>query len=683
MSDEWVDDDDLFSGLGGLEGGGWAGGEERNSARHGDADAERAERHDARATSRRTRAHGGPIDTHTRIHAHTRDSSTGRASLLHSSLIPFGRVRDAVQKKARVVADTTATMHLTRPPQSFRPRGSRPAVLAGATQRKRTAAPFSPASPKPEPERRGGGGSSDGGGRGGRGGAGRRTSSPPPIPTTTQRPPPSTRPVHLELAKDLGRSLLAGAPWVYRDALSPSSAALLRSLPAGALALVKHRDGTILAKGFVDPSSPIAFRALATRERLDPQLVRDRLERCAALRRAALPADDVSPTTGYRLVNGEGDGLPGLHADVYGDVAVLKLDGAGAEAFYLEPVVAWLSGQGKGNEGGRWAGAGSVDKEGGKGGGGGACRGPVRTVWLKYRRQRRGGGGRGGGNGGAAAHQDEEEDEEEEEEEQQAGNDNDDSARGRTLFGPPPSSSSPVPFFEHGIRFTADVVRGQKTGFFLDQRDNRARMRLLAGGGMGGMGGSGGSNGSKNNTPNSSKRALNLFAYSGGFSLHMGKGGAAHVTSVDASPGACAAAEAHWRDPANGLDPSRHESVCGDVFAFLEQARARGQGWDLVVCDPPSFAPSAAAARGAAGGAYRRVFAAAAGAVNPGGVLALASCSSHVPRAEFELMASDALSRARRKGLCLGGTFGAGMDHPFPLAAPELSYLKFAAYQLD
>jgi 23S rRNA (cytosine1962-C5)-methyltransferase len=457
--------------------------------------------------------------------------------------------------------------------------------------------------------------------------------------------------------------LLAGAPWVYRDALAPASAALLPSLPAGALALVKDpRDGTILAKGFVDPSSPIAFRALATRERLDDDLVRERLRRCAALRRAALPpvvvegssSGQSGPTTGYRLVNGEGDGLPGVHADVYGDMVVLKLDGEGAEAFYLETLVQWLSGKAEG-DGGRTAGAGSVEQ------GGGACRGPVRTVWLKYRRRRRGGGGGGGGGAGARGSTDEDEDEEEDDEDDPS-DPSDDAARGCTLFGPAPSSASPVPFFEHGVRFTADVVRGQKTGFFLDQRDNRMRMRLLAGA--------------------TGTRALNLFSYSGGFSLHMGKGGAAHVTSVDVSPGACAAAEAHWRDPANGLDPERHEAVCSDVFAFLDAARRRGDTWDVVVCDPPSFAPSAAAAKGAAAGAYRRVFAAAAQAVRPGGLLALASCSSHVPRAEFEAMAVDALARARRKGLCVGGTFGAGLDHPFPMAAPELAYLKFGVLQL-
>jgi 23S rRNA (cytosine1962-C5)-methyltransferase len=538
--------------------------------------------------------------------------------------------------------------------------------------------------------------SSGGGGRGvGTSGnaTGRRrrpgdaAAEPPPAASPASYPSPfSARPVHLTLAKDLGRSLMAGSPWVYRDALAPASvealtarqqASLAPASPAGvvrpgalalvkagvvrpgALALVKAADGTILAKGFVDPASPIAFRALATRERLDEDFVLGRLGRCADLRRAILPACPASPTTGYRLVNGEGDGLPGLHVDVYGDVAVVKLDGEGAEAFYLGLVARWLSAPDS------RAGA------GGAAGGGGACRGPVRTVWLKYRRAR------GGGGGGGDDDDDEEDDYDEGEEGGQgrggakkkdapaaaaAAAAASDAARGRALFGPPPSSARPVPFFEHGVRFTADVVRGQKTGFFLDQRDNRVRLRPLCAGGA---------------------RVLNLFAYSGGFSVHAGAAGAGRVTSVDASAGACAAAEAHWR--ANGLDPAAHEAVCADVFEFLEGARASATAFDVVICDPPSFAASAAAAArgGAAAGAYRRVFAASAQAVRPGGVLALSSCSSHVSRADFDGMVTDALARAKRKGLCLGGVFGAGLDHPFPLAAPALEYLQFAVYLLD
>lgn len=437
---------------------------------------------------------------------------------------------------------------------------------------------------------------------------------------------------------------MAGSPWIYRDALVPASAAALATgeVAAGALALVKASDGTILAKGFADPTSPIAFRALATRERLDEDFVIGKLRRCAELRRAILPPAAVAvagsaataaptTTTGYRLVNGEGDGLPGLHVDVYGDVAVVKLDGAGAEAFYLGlGLVGWLASPEE------KAGAGEVET------GGGACRGPIRTVWYKYRR------GRGGGGGN---------DEDDEDESDATTNNNNN--RGRALFGPSPSTAAPIPFLEHGVRFTADVVNGQKTGFFLDQRDNRLRVRLFS----------------------SNKRVLNLFSYSGGFSLHAGVAGAGHVTSVDVSAGACRAAEAHWS--ANGLDPSKHSAVCADVFAFLEKARAKGEAWDVVVCDPPSFAPSAAAAQGAAGGAYRRVFAASAQVVKPGGILALASCSSHVSRSDFDAMATDALSRAKRKGLCVGGVFGAGLDHPFPLAAPALEYLNFGAYQLD
>ncbi len=119
-----------------------------------------------------------------------------------------------------------------------------------------------------------------------------------------------------------------------------------------------------------------------------------------------------------------------------------------------------------------------------------------------------------------------------------------------------------------------DLAHGQKTGAFLDQRENRARVRALAAG---------------------RASVLNLFSYAGGFSVAAALGGAARVTSVDVAAAAHATAQRTFR--ANGVDPGAHVFVSADVFAFLDQARARGERFDLVVSDPPSFAPSERAPR--------------------------------------------------------------------------------------
>ncbi|KAI8473438.1 MAG: S-adenosyl-L-methionine-dependent methyltransferase [Monoraphidium minutum] len=391
------------------------------------------------------------------------------------------------------------------------------------------------------------------------------------------------KPVHLTLSRDRVRALKSGSPWVYADSL--------RELPSarpGALALIKTKDGDIIAKGMYDPGSAIAFRAVAVKERrLDDGLVAARLERAVSLRERLF---EGAATDGYRLVNGEGDGLPGLVCDLYASTAVLKLDGAGPSGFYdTKGVAQWLT-----------------------------ARLPRLTcVWLKHR----------------------------------AGED----SRGAPLLGPQPKA--PVEFVENGVRFAADVVMGQKTGFFLDQRDNRRRMQALYRG----------------------RRVLNLFAYTGGFSAYAGAAGAAHVTSVDLAAPACAAADANWA--LNGLPAGGHAAVAADCFQFLEDAAAAREAWDVVIVDPPSFAPSKQSVPKATG-SYERLFAKAAQVTAPGGILALSSCSSHIDFPLFHQICEGAVGRARRCASVLG-VYGQPEDHPFPAACPELRYLKFVTHGLD
>jgi 23S rRNA (cytosine1962-C5)-methyltransferase len=195
-----------------------------------------------------------------------------------------------------------------------------------------------------------------------------------------------------------------------------------------------------------------------------------------------------------------------------------------------------------------------------------------------------------------------------------------------------------------------DLGRGQKTGAFLDQRENRARVRELSG---------------------SAGRALNLFSYAGGFSIAAALGGAERVTSVDIASGGHASAQRSFRE--NGVDPSAHEFVTADVFDYLERARRSGQRFDLVISDPPSFAPSEKA-RPRALAAYRKLHGAAAAVVAEGGVLCAASCSSHVTLDDFLSTLDDAA--LGRSDFVVREIHGQPADHPTLAAWPEGRYLK-------
>ncbi len=225
---------------------------------------------------------------------------------------------------------------------------------------------------------------------------------------------------------------------------------------------------------------------------------------------------------------------------------------------------------------------------------------------------------------------------------------------GSALVGPAPTV--PVTMREGAARYEVDLVAGQKTGFFLDQRENRRLVGSLADGAA----------------------VLNLYGYTGGFSVSAALGGARHVTTVDLAGPAIAAATRNFA--LSGVTSTPHEPVVGDVFEYLAAARARGQLWDIVVCDPPSFAPSERALPQALA-AYRRLHRAAAEVVAQGGLLAVASCSSHLRERDFHQTIADGLAAAGRIGK-LVTVGGAGPDHPVVPAFPEGRYLKFALLAL-
>jgi 23S rRNA (cytosine1962-C5)-methyltransferase len=222
-------------------------------------------------------------------------------------------------------------------------------------------------------------------------------------------------------------------------------------------------------------------------------------------------------------------------------------------------------------------------------------------------------------------------------------------AQGSAWRGDPPEL---IAISEDGARFNVDVRNGQKTGFFLDQRDNRRMIHRHA------LGAS----------------VLNVFSYTGGFSIHAALGGARAVTSVDIAAPAITALEANL--VLSGVDPGAHESASIDAFDFFARSQKRGRRWDLVIVDPPSFAPSEKA-RPAALAAYKKLAIAALGVTEPGGRFALASCSSHVTEADLLDLVSGIGHTLR---LRLAG--GAGSDHPVLPAFPEGRYLKFLLFDV-
>ena len=208
-----------------------------------------------------------------------------------------------------------------------------------------------------------------------------------------------------------------------------------------------------------------------------------------------------------------------------------------------------------------------------------------------------------------------------------------------------------VTFIEDGIDYQVDVVDGQKTGFYLDQRDNRAAVRALAGG----------------------RRMLNVFAYTGAFALAALAGGAANVVSIESSSDAIALARENLaRNPA--LPADRAEWREGVAFAELRRMRDQGAAFDLIVLDPPKFAPTVAHADRAAR-AYKDVNLWALKLLRPGGVLATFSCSGGIDAALFRKIVAGAALDAGTEAAIIGHLVAAA-DHPVALAFPEGDYLK-------
>ncbi|HTI98885.1 MAG TPA: class I SAM-dependent methyltransferase [Dongiaceae bacterium] len=362
-----------------------------------------------------------------------------------------------------------------------------------------------------------------------------------------------------------------------------------RAGTAGELAVIYDRKDKFLALGLYDPDSPLRVRVLHAGKpvTVDAAWWQQRLETALQRRRELFDAR----TNGFRWIHGESDGWPGLVLDRYAGTLVLKLYTA-----------AWLP---------RLAEVTPLIR---------AALQPERLILRLSRNIQE-----------TARKEYQLED-------------------GMDLALRSLPDLTPVEFQETGICFEADVVRGQKTGFFLDQRENRRRVEALAPG----------------------RAVLNAFSFSGGFSLYAARGGAASVTDLDISVHALESARRNFA--LNRADAKvaacRHETVQADAFAWLEQqTRPR---FDLVILDPPSLAKRETERAGAIQ-AYGRLAANGMRAVRPGGVLVAASCSAHVSAAEFFEAVRAAAKTSGRRWRELETT-GHPADHPATF--PEAQYLK-------
>ncbi len=222
------------------------------------------------------------------------------------------------------------------------------------------------------------------------------------------------------------------------------------------------------------------------------------------------------------------------------------------------------------------------------------------------------------------------------------------SERTGTLSGSLPEG--PITILENGLKFNVDVITGQKTGFYLDQRDNRQFCRKIAKG----------------------KSVLNCFAYTGGFTVYALAGGATSVLSIDSSEEALALARGNVK--LNELPADKCDWIAGDVFEELRTLRDRGQQFDLIILDPPKFAPTASQAKKAARG-YKDINLYGFKLLKPGGVLMTFSCSGGIDANFFQKIVADAALDAKVDAQLLY-RLSQAPDHPTSLAFPEGTYLK-------
>ncbi len=373
-------------------------------------------------------------------------------------------------------------------------------------------------------------------------------------------------------------SLLRFHPWIFSGAL----AGMDDGIEEGEVVRVITHEGQFIAVGHYQIGS-IAVRVLSFRDiTIDGAFWRSRLEAALLMRQRIGIADNPNNNT-FRLVHGEGDNLPGLIIDCYGETAVMQAHSVGMHYCRQEICDAL------------------VDVMGGR----------IKNVYYKsettlpYK-----------------AHLGEE----------------DGFIHGRT------DDNVAV---ENGLKFRVDWLRGQKTGFFVDQRENRSLLEKYATG----------------------KSVLNMFCYTGGFSVYAMRGGAKLVHSVDSSAKAIELTNANVA--LNFPDDSRHEAFCEDAFKYLDNNNDK---YDLIILDPPAFAKHRGALHNALKG-YTRLNVKGLERIRKGGILFTFSCSQVVTKDNFRNAVFTAAAQTGRKVRILHQLHQPA-DHPINIYHPEGEYLK-------
>lgn len=380
-------------------------------------------------------------------------------------------------------------------------------------------------------------------------------------------------------------SVIRRHPWVFSGAI----ASLPSGLREGELVTVTDSNGTVLGTGHYQIGS-IAVRMLEfDNDSLPDDFFQQRLQSAYDLRRTLgliRPDNDC-----YRLVHGEGDFLPGLVIDIYGDTAVMQAHSPGmhfargevAEALTLIPDAR------------------------------------IRNVYYKSDTTLPFKADLGPENG--------------------------------YLIGQYDGNIA----IENGLQFNIDWLKGQKTGFFVDQRENRRLLERFARG----------------------RRVLNMFCYTGGFSVYAMRGGAVSVDSVDSSAKAVALTDANIA--LNFPDDPRHRSYTEDAFKFLNDMEK--DRYDLIILDPPAFAKHRGAIKNGLIG-YRRLNTRAFEKIKPGGILFTFSCSQAITREMFRLAVFSASVKAGRRVRILH-QLSQPADHPIDIAHPEGEYLKGLVLEVE
>jgi 23S rRNA (cytosine1962-C5)-methyltransferase len=375
-------------------------------------------------------------------------------------------------------------------------------------------------------------------------------------------------------------SLLGGHLWIFSGALQQPP----HWIEAGGLVDVKSSTGKFVARGYYNSRTDIAIRILthSIEEPIDIEFLRQRINNAIELRQIF----DYGQTDMYRLVHAEGDGLPGLVVDRYGDILVAQIHTAGMER--LRPLL--------------------IDALITETGAHGLL---LRNDGQSRRRE------------------------------------------GLEVEEPIATGKvhAQVAVRENGVQFLVDPWQGQKTGFFIDQREKRQAIGKYTRG----------------------KRVLDCFSYTGGFSVHAALSSpTTSVTSVDISSPAIEMARQHFT--LNKLDPKAHQFITADVFDYLERAQSVGEQFDVVILDPPAFAKTQSA-RAQALKAYRRLNTLGMQVVQPGGILLTCSCSGVISLDDLLGILSQAAQRLHRSVQLLE-IYTHGVDHPVNLAMPETAYLK-------